>query len=67
MMHSVNGIVPFVEVVCKGLFLIQALKEEQDQALAFNHSQHCFGYILHFRVYSYDFYSDFFISILLLR
>ena len=59
-MHSVFCIVPCVEVVCKGLFLIQKHNEEQGQALVFNYSQSCFGYMLHFRVYNYNFYSNFF-------
>ena len=40
-MHSVICVVSCVEIVCKGLFLIQKHNEEQGQALAFNHSQHC--------------------------
>ena len=59
-MHSVFCIVPCVEVECKGLFLIQKHSEEQGQALVFNHSQRCFGYMLHFREYNYNFNSDFF-------
>ena len=60
-MHSVFCTVPCVEVACKGLFLIQKHSEEQSQALVFNHSQHCFGYMLHFRVYNYIFFfPDFF-------
>ena len=60
MMHSVFCIVPCVEVACKGLFPLQKHSEELGQALVFNHSQHSFRYMLHFRVYNYNFYSDFF-------
>ena len=59
-MHSVFFIVPCVEVACKGLFFIQKHSEEQGQALVFNHYQQCFGHVVHFRVYSDNFYSVFF-------
>ena len=59
-MHSVFCIVHCMEVACKGLFLIQNYSEEQIQTLVFNHSQHYFGNMLHFRVYNYNSYSDFF-------
>ena len=59
-MHSVFFIVPCVEVACKGLFLIQKHSEEQGQTPVFNHSQQCFGYMLHFRVYNYSFHAVFF-------
>ena len=59
MMHNVFCIVACVEVTCKGLFLIQRRSEEQCQALVFNHSQHCFGHMLHFRVYNYCFFFPF--------
>ena len=36
-------IFPRVEVICKGLFLIQQHSKEQGQALVSDHSQHCFG------------------------
>ena len=59
-MHNVFGVVPCVEAACKGLFLIQTHIEEQGQALIFNHCQHCFGLLLHFRLFSYNFYFVFF-------
>ena len=59
-MHSGFFIVPCAEVACKAVFLIQNHNEEQGQALIFNHSQQCFGHMLHFRVYNYNFYSVFF-------
>ena len=59
-MHIVFCIVPCVEVACKRLILIQRHSEKQGQALAFNHSQHCFGHMLYSRVYNYSFYSVFF-------
>ena len=49
-MRSVFCILLYVEVACKRIFLIQNHSEEQGQALIFNHPQHCFGYMLHFRV-----------------
>ena len=55
-MHSLFFIVPCVEVACKGLFLIQKHSEEQDQALVFNHSEQCFGHMVHFRKYNHNFY-----------
>ena len=48
-------IVPCVEVTCKGLFLIQQHSKEKGQALVSDHSQHCFGSMLHLRVYNYNF------------
>ena len=59
-MHSLFFIVPWVEVACKGLFLTQKHSEEQDQALAFNHSEQCFEHMVHFRVYNYNFYFVYF-------
>ena len=59
-MHSRFFIVPFAEVACKAIFLIQNHSQEQGEALIFNHSQQCFGHMLHFRVYNYKFYSVFF-------
>lgn len=41
--EDVFCILPRVEVICKGLFLIQQHSKEQGQALVSDHSQHCFG------------------------
>ena len=54
--YSVFCIVPGVEVSCEGLFLMQQHKKKQGQALVFDQSQHCFGLMLRFRVYNYNFY-----------
>ena len=55
--HDVFCIVTCVGVKCKGLFFIRQHSKEQGQALGFDPSQHCFGFMLHLRMYSYNFYS----------
>ena len=52
-MHSVFSIVLLVEVVYKGLILMQ----QHSNALVLDHTQHCFGLILDFKLYSYNIYS----------
>ena len=54
MMHSVFCVVPFIEVACKELFNMQQHSKEKNQAPVSDHSQQCFGFMLHF---NYDFYS----------
>ena len=54
MMHSVFCVVPFIEVACKELFNIQQHSKEKNQAPVSDHSQQCFGFMLHF---NHNFYS----------
>ena len=42
----------WVEVACKGLSLIQQHSKKQGQTLVSDHSQHCSGFMLNFRVYT---------------
>ena len=51
-MHNLFCILPSVEGASKRLLLVQKHSEEQGQILVFNHSQHFFGHMLHFRVCS---------------
>lgn len=55
--YSVFCIVPWVELACKGLLLLQEHCKEQHQTLVSDHCQYCFRSILHLRVYNYNFYS----------
>ena len=58
-MYSVSRIVHCVEIACKDLFFIQQHSNKQSQALqalVSDHSQHFFGFALHFRVCNYIFF-----------
>ena len=55
-MYSVFSIVPCVEVSCKEFFFMQQHSKEQGQALVFDYPQQRFGFMLQFRVYSYNFF-----------
>ena len=53
-MYSVFSIVLLVEVVYKGFILMQQHSKVQGQALVLDHTRHCFGLILDFKLYSYN-------------
>ena len=54
--YSVFSIIFLVEAVYKGLFILQQNSKVQGQALVFDHSQYCYGLMLHFKLYNYIFY-----------
>ena len=56
-MYSVFCVAPLVEVVYKGLILMQQYSKVEGQALVLGHTQHCFGLILDFKLYCYNIYS----------
>ena len=55
-MYSVFCVAPLVEVVYKGLILMQQYSKVEGQALVLGHTQHCFGLILDFKLYCYNIY-----------
>lgn len=52
---SLFCIVPCVEDACKGHFLIQKRSKEHDQELVFDPYLHHCRFMLHFRVYNFNF------------